>query len=346
MFSIVIPLWNKRHLVESTVASVLAQTWRDFELVIVDDGSTDGGMAALDRFDDLRIRRIAQPNAGPGAARNAGIEAARHQWIAFLDADDLWLPGHLDELDRVRARFPGAGLIGSSCLRTDREGGYRLPGPESGRIEAVDYFERAELGAALFSASSAAIPKSSYAALGGFGGALMGQDVEYWARIALARPIAVSSRVTAIYRLGTGGIGDTVRSFCLGRELRQAGDIAPCVALLAETYPQIRCPRQRRAVDRFIDGQFQLCIRNSARIGDYRTLRALPRLYPRPSRLADRLILAIARLPPPAANAAYRPGFAFKALVRVLRRGLGRLAAPFRALGSAAADARLRRAAE
>jgi len=120
MFSIVVPLWNKRHTVAATLASALAQTWRDFELIIVDDGSTDGGMEETARFDDPRIRRLRQENKGPGAARNAAIRAARHDWFAFLDADDLWLPDHLAELDRIRRRCPDAGR---PARRTSRPAG-------------------------------------------------------------------------------------------------------------------------------------------------------------------------------------------------------------------------------
>ena len=146
MFSIVVPLWNKRHTVAATLASALAQTWSDFELIIVDDGSTDGGMEETARFDDPRIRRLSQANQGPGAARNAAIRAARHDWFAFLDADDLWLPDHLEELDRIRRRFPDTGLIGTKILRSDRHGRYRLPALREDRIERVDFFESAVQG--------------------------------------------------------------------------------------------------------------------------------------------------------------------------------------------------------
>src|SRR5690242_1528127 len=102
MFSVVIPLWNKRPWIAATLASALAQSWRDFEMIVVDDGSTDGSMEEVARFDDPRIRRLSQARQGPGAARNTAIRAARHDWFAFLDADDLWLPDHLEELNRIR----------------------------------------------------------------------------------------------------------------------------------------------------------------------------------------------------------------------------------------------------
>lgn len=318
MFSIVIPLWNKRQTVAATVASVLGQTYAAFELIIVDDGSTDGGMAMLDSFDDPRIVRLTQANAGPGVARNAGIEVARHDWIAFLDADDLWLPDHLAELDRIRLSCPDAGLIGTAFRRIGPNAVPPPRGPDGPMIGTVDYFGRAARGEWLLCASTAAIPRSSYAALGGFGDSLQGEDSGYWARIALERPVAISRRVTAVYRLGTGGISDGRRAG-LGRPLRQLSDLGPATALLVERYPGIVSPQMRRAVDRYIDHQLHLCVRHAATIGDFTTLRALPGICPRPPRFADRMILGLGRMPPPLARLAYRLGMKAKALLRLLR---------------------------
>lgn len=320
MFSIVIPLWNKRHMIAATVASVLGQTWEAFELIVVDDGSTDGGMDVVAGFDDPRIRRLVQANAGPGAARNAGIEAARHDWIAFLDADDLWLTGHLAELDRVRLACPDAGLIGTSFRRVGPNAVPPPRAPKGPMIGTVDYFERAARGEWLLYASTAAIPRSSYAALGGFGASPQGADSEYWARIALERPVAISRRITAVYRLGTGGISDGRRAG-LGRPLRQLGDLGPTMALLVERYPGIVAPQMRRAVDRYIDHHLHLSIRHSAMIGDFATLRALPAICPRPLGLADRAILALGRMPP-LARMVFGLGTRAKALLRLVRQRL------------------------
>ena len=90
MISVVIPLYNKEKQIKRTLQSVLTQTFQDFEIVIVNDGSTDNSTIEVEKIKDSRIRLIHQENAGVSAARNKGIEEAKYELIAFLDADDEW----------------------------------------------------------------------------------------------------------------------------------------------------------------------------------------------------------------------------------------------------------------
>jgi glycosyltransferase involved in cell wall biosynthesis len=103
--SIIIPLYNKAPHVRRALDSIAAQTFADFEAIVVDDGSTDGGAAIVADYLDTRFRLIRQPNAGPGAARNAGVAQARGEFFAFLDADDEWLPHYLYESVRLLESF-------------------------------------------------------------------------------------------------------------------------------------------------------------------------------------------------------------------------------------------------
>ena len=93
--SVIIPTYNRSLSVREAIESVLAQTYRDFELIVVDDGSADNTPSVLGSFGE-RIRGIRQANAGVSAARNAGIRAAKGEWVAFLDSDDLWVPQKLE----------------------------------------------------------------------------------------------------------------------------------------------------------------------------------------------------------------------------------------------------------
>ena len=90
MISVVIPLYNKEKQIKRTIQSVLTQTFQDFEIVIVNDGSTDNSTIEVEKIKDSRIRLIHQENAGVSAARNKGIEEAKYELIALLDADDEW----------------------------------------------------------------------------------------------------------------------------------------------------------------------------------------------------------------------------------------------------------------
>jgi glycosyltransferase involved in cell wall biosynthesis len=100
-FSVVIPVYNRADVLHTALASVLAQDEKDFEIVVVDDGSNDDPKSVVARFADPHIRYQRQPNAGGGAARNTGIFHARGRFIAFLDSDDVFLPHHLGAMRRL-----------------------------------------------------------------------------------------------------------------------------------------------------------------------------------------------------------------------------------------------------
>jgi len=114
-FSVIIPLYNKAPYVSKAIGSVLAQTFTDYELVVVDDGSRDDSaeMAAkaMDGRPDCRL--IRQENAGVSMARNNGVAASQGDYLCFLDADDWWEPTFLEEMSKLIAEFPDAGIYGT-----------------------------------------------------------------------------------------------------------------------------------------------------------------------------------------------------------------------------------------
>lgn len=233
-FSVVIPLYNKVAYIRRAVDSVLAQSYRDFELIVVDDGSTDGSHLALDPIDDPRFRLVRQKNAGEGAARNRGIEEAREAWVAFLDADDLWLPTHLEETAAIIEAIPEAGFVATGLrevLETTIAGRdiSDLAAHYSNRdkrpdIRRVDYFLETSRRIGRVSSSNVAVRRDELIAIGGFGAFRAGADLDCWARLALRRPCALSDRMTCLYVRGTGGV---MENFAPPQRVSQGQSLAP-----------------------------------------------------------------------------------------------------------------------
>ena len=203
MISVVIPLYNKERHIARAIRSVLSQTWGDFELVVVDDGSTDGGAEIVDAMADQRIRLVRQANAGASAARNRGIAVARAEMVAFLDADDEWLPEHLETIERLADKYPGCGAYAAAYAVVAPDGkrwnhvtqGIPAP-PWEGMIP--NYFR----SAASFPVwtSAVAVPKRVFDIVGLFPvGVEIGEDLDMWCRIALRYPICFNSQVSAVY---------------------------------------------------------------------------------------------------------------------------------------------------
>ncbi|NIC04402.1 glycosyltransferase family 2 protein [Billgrantia bachuensis] len=134
LISIVVPVYNKENYVSRAIKSALAQTYTDFELIIVDDASTDRSMQKVAEFKDSRIRVLHRPQPGPGgyAARNYGIREARGSWIALLDADDAWFPEHLTQSMRIASEFPDISIV--SAARMSDVGGTKKLDPFAKRF--------------------------------------------------------------------------------------------------------------------------------------------------------------------------------------------------------------------
>jgi len=132
-FSVVIPVFNRARLLKSALASVRAQTCDDYEVIVVDDGSTDDPESVVNSLADPRIRFLRQDNRGGGAARNAGIDAARGRFVALLDSDDVFLPDHLETMRQLVAGR--SNLLAFAPVIADRGRGrsilkpLRAPGP-------------------------------------------------------------------------------------------------------------------------------------------------------------------------------------------------------------------------
>lgn len=210
MISIVIPLYNKAESILLTLDCVLRQTYTDWEVVVVDDGSTDGSGEMLGSINDPRFRLIRQQNAGVSAARNRGIAETKGEFVAFLDADDEWDHHYLESQMELVGKYPECQTFATNYSFRTHNGDCKhtilnkiaFQG-ESGILD--NYFEVASFGHPPLWTSAVMVRKSALVAVGGFPvGVRSGEDLLTWARLACRYKIAYTKRVGAIYNLGEG----------------------------------------------------------------------------------------------------------------------------------------------
>ena len=201
--SIVVPLYNKGAEVKRAIASIVAQTIKTYEVVVVDDGSTDEGPAVVEAVGDPRIRLIRQQNAGVSEARNRGIREARGDLIAFLDADDEWEPDFLETVLRLRERFPQCSVYATGYTIVTPEGSMRKAlsrgmDLKNGEGVLTRYFRVAAESDPPLHVSAVAASKSALLSVGGFPvGVTTGEDLLTWARLASRYQIAYCKQAKA-----------------------------------------------------------------------------------------------------------------------------------------------------
>lgn len=204
MISVVIPLFDKAHTIERTLESVWRQSVPACQVIIVDDGSTDGGGELVQRLAHPRLHVVRQPNRGVSAARNLGIELATSPLIALLDADDEWDETHLADLLETSERFPAAVAVGTAFRRRDARGRIRLQRLSSASHPYLieDYLGFCLSFEAAFSSSSVAVKRAPLVRSGGFPlGVTQGEDLVTWARLSCEGPVAFCPRVSATYHI-------------------------------------------------------------------------------------------------------------------------------------------------
>jgi len=206
-FSVVIPLYNKEKHIRRAIDSVLNQSYQNFEIIIVDDGSTDKGASRVREYSDDRINLISQKNQGVSAARNKGIKAAKYEYIGLLDADDAWKKNFLKEISLLINDYPNKAVYATAYefyLEDDfiKKAQYsNLPNNFRGEID--NYFKYT-LKNPLISASSVVISKNIFDSVGFFDTSLTrGEDLDMWFRISLNEKITFIYKSLAIYYLNS-----------------------------------------------------------------------------------------------------------------------------------------------
>jgi cellulose synthase/poly-beta-1,6-N-acetylglucosamine synthase-like glycosyltransferase len=210
-FSIVIPLYNKAPYISGTIESVLAQTVKDLEVIVVDDGSSDGGAELVAAMTDERLRLVRQDNAGVSVARNRGIEQARGEWVVLLDADDWHHPRFLASLAAVQETYPQVDAVATQFISLpDNEDNWPPAWPDMGdrmNVELItDLPTRWMQGPTLCTGSVGIRTVRLQEMQPCFpAGESQGEDIDLWFRIAEQTPIALVRSPLLAYRTAVEG---------------------------------------------------------------------------------------------------------------------------------------------
>jgi len=197
LISIVIPLYNKERFIKETLDSVFNQSFTDYEIIIVNDGSTDSSVFIVNAIDDQRITVLSNQNKGVSYARNFGISKANSDLIALLDGDDLWEPNHLENLYNLYEKFPDCGLY-ATAYNKKYFNGEKIKASYNGLAKEYfgiieDYFS-ASIKDGIAWTSAVLIPMKTFRKVGVFDEEMRsGQDTDLWIRIALKDSVAFSS---------------------------------------------------------------------------------------------------------------------------------------------------------
>lgn len=280
-FSIVIPLYNKQDSIRRALQSVFDQVDYDatqYEVIVVDDGSNDNSLEIVNSIKrehgDRQITVYSQVNAGVSAARNRGLEIARSDYIAFLDADDTYEPNFLSEITGLINQFPSAAMFATAYRFVDTSAGTRRNAGIVGTQNSFepqlleDYFYSAANGDLPITSSSVCIRKNALEGVGGFPlGENMGEDQAVWSQIALKHPIAISPKVCANYFEATAS------------SLMQVvapSDEMPFSKRLQQQLDQGQVVNsQRSSLKKYIAGHLLDLVRRNLKAGDMSSARSL-----------------------------------------------------------------------
>lgn len=200
LFSVVIPLYNKEISIRSTIESVLSQTYTGFELIIINDGSTDNSLAVAESFHDERIKIITKENGGVSSARNTGILAAKNEWIAFIDGDDLWQTEYLSTVVEMIQKYPNAGMVVSKYTLSSNIASTTYYYDGNGYFHDL-YFLLRKYGNIIFT-SAVCVKKVCFLEAGLFNENLFyGEDIDMWLRIANFFTLTYCPVPTVVYNL-------------------------------------------------------------------------------------------------------------------------------------------------
>lgn len=273
LISVILPVFQGERLIDGAINSALAQTWANIELIVVDDGSTDGTAERVRAFADPRIQLIVQENAGTGAARNAALEIARGDFVAFLDCDDRWFPEKLSaELDVLLEAPSAIGIAYSSYYAVDDRG--RLLNRAPSRLMSGNAFDLLIDGENFLLPSVCLFDRRIFDAVGVFNPGSYNEDHEFILRVVKRFPIFPTGRHLVVYRQSTSG---KCRSILADFDRARAVELATLEFLNDSLTPSERARLRENALRslafRFLMYGFERHARRLIREMDVRRLR-------------------------------------------------------------------------
>ncbi|KAA5535294.1 glycosyltransferase family 2 protein [Paenimyroides baculatum] len=202
-FSVIIPLYNKEKYIQNTLNCVFNQSFYNFEVIVVNDGSTDRSLEILEEFNDIRLKIIYQKNQGVSVARNTGMENAKADYICFLDADDSWKTNHLQAFHDTITKFPDAKMYCNRYVTQISKNTFIknnfIDIEENYEGYVTDFFKSSLINRVALT-SAVCIHNDIFNEIGGFDKTISsGQDLEYWIKIAIKYKTAITKNNTLIY---------------------------------------------------------------------------------------------------------------------------------------------------
>ena len=210
MISVILPAFNAEATIAQAIESVLAQSWRDFELIVINDGSTDATLQAVAAFDDSRLAVFSHANRGPSASRNVGVSLANGEYVAFIDADDIWLSHKLEVQVSALQADPQADVAYGWTDTVDPTG--CVVYPDQRRTVSGDVYETLLLHNFISSGSNTMISRKVFQEVGGFDESLWAvEDWDLHVRLAARYAYVCVPTVVVQYRLSHGSLSSQLR---------------------------------------------------------------------------------------------------------------------------------------
>jgi len=197
--SVIIPVYNKEKYIKNTLKSVLRQDFTDYEIIIIDDGSTDRSIEIIKELNLPDIQIIQQANQGVAVARNKGAEMATGKILSFLDADDLWLPNHLSEIKKLSENFKEAAFFATAYQIKYQNGLKDFVYKFTPSYQLLSQYYQYSYRFPLFFTSNFAVKKDIFQQTGGFKTGIDAEDTEYFLRLGAQYALGYATKITMIH---------------------------------------------------------------------------------------------------------------------------------------------------